>query len=133
MALREIVLGLRECQGVQQLLVWLAEIQRHLVDRCCDQEEVCTQVPREGRCGEVLVDHRFDTHELAVLLHDGYPAATGCDHREPGLDKRHDRVELNDLQREGRRHDSPPSTPRVLHNAPPIVLLVRKCRGLIHE
>ena len=101
-------------QGIETLLVGLAEVDGDLLDRRQDDEHVRVEQLCELGGGEVLVDDRGRAVELAVLAHDGDAAAADRDDDRTVVDERLDSVLFNDVDRLGGGNDLTVAAARVL-------------------
>src|SRR5438128_809147 len=120
LALGEVLFRLRDRHSIEEPLVRLAEIQGDLGDVRRDHEVLPSDRFRQDGGREVLVDHRLDADQLAILADDRDPTATRRDH-DASLavaDERADDVLLDDVHRPRRWHDSPPAAPLVVHHLP---------------
>src|SRR5436309_15757552 len=80
LAVREMLLRLGNRQAIDESLARLAEVQRDLGDVRRDHEMLPSDRLREDRRRQVLVDHRLDADELAVLADDRNAASTRRNH-----------------------------------------------------
>ena len=76
-AFGEVGLRLRAGQPLQPALLGAAEVDRHPGDAGRDHEQVGVQLARQHARGEILVDHRLDAVQVAVVR----PRPPGCRRR----------------------------------------------------
>src|SRR2546425_174015 len=120
LALGEVLFRLRDRHSIEEPLVRLAEIQGDLGDVRRDHEVLPSDRFRQDGGREVLVDHRLDADQLAILADDRDPTATRRDHDTSfavAAERAADLL-LDNVHRPRGRDDSPPASALVVHHLP---------------
>ena len=107
MAFLHVARHLRHVDGIQRLLVRLAEVNAHLLHTGGDNQHVGADLPCQQRGGEILIYYRVDAAVVALLrAHDGNSSTARADHHKTFLRQRLDGICLYDAQRLWRGHDA---------------------------
>src|SRR2546429_543942 len=120
LALGEVFLRRRSREPIGERLARFAETQGDLGRVRRDPEVLPPDRFRQDGGREVLVDHRLDADQRAILSDDRDPTATRRDH-EASLaiaDERADDVLLADVHRPWGRNDPPPAPTLVVRHLP---------------
>ena len=133
-ALGQVFLGLGQGHAVNPLLVWLAKVDRHLLHRSRDEQEIGFELLRQQAAGEILIDHRRRARILAFAhIHHRDAAAADRDHHHASVHQGIDRLKLDDLFGQRRSHHPPPAAPGIFHHRPAHLGLAAPGLRLIHK